>query len=406
MKHKTRSLFLLVCAVAMQSICLLGRQQSLATYGLAATTGAGVATSLAAYIVFKKAERAYKNNRADQRKRIAYKRAKRFFRYASIATLLAGGATTASYMHHRLQWPTGPAPSVVSLQTKLTGVRTIGDLERVLAAYTYDELVAELRHDKHLVVQPHAQQTSYVARLALADGSVWYLKVAAKPGQKNNHAHAMPYTFGRAQNRSRYDTAQKINALGSAYVHAPQKRLVPLKNASAVNEDGDEAWDDTECVVLAPALPAGSMTAKELGKVAFAEALKTYFETHPDALPELWRILHTTGFADAHFDNIALLPHDQGLMIYDTEDVLQGADETAKYLSGNRGELLANEARMRRRKWLLTNFLKTKSWGIGLQDMALAPDHPFYDTMQELLAELKVLEASYAAVYQAATKDG
>lgn len=209
------------------------------------------------------------------------------------------------------------------------------------------------------------------------DSSIWFLKVARRPGQVNRHG-TFEYRFDLRQNRSRYNQAQKINHLGIKLIHAPKKILAPIKGAGP----DQDAWTDKEYVVLSPALPAGFIMASPSIKKGntkerdtFIAQLKEYVTKKPEVIEALAQMIQVIDFADGHFGNIAILPGDEGLMVYNTEDILSGVAEKEPEL-----------AQKLRKSWGLSNFIGRTLEQPGISALNLSEENRAQKTLRRIEA--------------------
>ncbi len=389
-----RSLLLLLCSA---TITPAAPRTLTPTHG-AIATAVSLIGSGAAYKTFKKAATNYESDKANLEKKEAYARAKRNFRILSLITAIAATGTTALFIANDTQSPTQtgtPKPNV-SLISCFKNAHNVAELKQILHETTYDELTTALSKSNNSAKLTTQANTSYVEKLVLKDGSTWFLKVARRPGHINTFPNThYRYIFGQKQNRSRYDMGQKIKGLRIEGIQAPEKMLLPLKHASA----NEASWTDTESVVLSPDIPTGSTIAppslqrgNRAEREKFIAQVKEYVTRNPSLLDALTRVVEKIDFADSHFGNIALLPNDKGLMIYDTEDVLQGGEEEGLT---QKSEALLTEARERRKLWSLSNLIGRNREQPGISQLDLDADHPFQPKLQELKARKKKQEQKW-----------
>lgn len=353
--------------------------------GAGASTGALGISWLLVRKALKKAKSAHKMEPLNTKKAERYLRLKKAYNTLSTGAASAGLLTSflllvdtpqktnalqhAARQHTTLaisQQPsqksgipeTPPASQRVTL-SNFYKCQNVEELKQKISGLSQDQLNRLLSRSKTNGVNTADTSSSYVKQITLEDGSRWFLKTARSPGGERIFRHTGERTkYGMRQNRSRYDMAQKINALDLKWVKAPEKVLLPLKGAGS----DESAWNDLECAVLAPEMPTGSRlappftTTTDLEKMnQFKAQLKTFLTTHPEAAEELAMLIEEVPFADAHFGNIAILPNDAGLMIFDTEDVLGHEEESVSAMP-------AGPAQTKAREKLTT---KKRLWGIG-----------------------------------------
>ncbi|MDQ5890777.1 MAG: hypothetical protein QG604_651 [Candidatus Dependentiae bacterium] len=405
-----------------QSNALYSLPEMLTTKAIKCGAGASTATLAISWLLvrkaLKKATSAHEIEPYDTKKEEHYLRLKKAYNALSITATSAGLLTgllllvdtpqkTDALPHTALtisQQPpqksgapeTPPASQSVTL-SDFYKCHNIRELKQKMSGMSHDQLNRLLSRSKTNGVNTADTSSSYVKQITLEDGSRWFLKTARSPGGERVFRNTGERTkYGMRQNRSRYDMAQKINALGLKWVTAPKKVLLPLNGAGS----DESAWNDLQCAVLAPEMPAGSRLAPPFTYSTdwtkmnqFKAQVKTFLTAHPEAAEELARLIEELPFADAHFGNIAILPNDAGLMIYDTEDVLGYEEENVSAMPAGPDQTKAREKlTTKKRLWGIGNMLGRIAMRPGLNHLALDEGSAVAQLRQKYQARKQQLE--------------